>query len=277
MGRSRSDFWFKLEPVASYSAMVAGLSTLRPLSGRYRWKHLEHVLLKNVQRWRMRLLSLRAAGWQAIDNERFAYARNCRPCAAHVSPVAKACHLRVCPFCHARRVESIFLAVQQRVAEYREAGQLVTVASFTRTFITESFVPDDAIGETLCQQIIPLQLERRALFRQKGLRGNKGDCHWITIEPLTNDAQTTGAWRIRHGNLAILPGRWTPQHDFPGMRVCVSPNGRTLAKLTARAFIYPRMWMYGNEELLATMLNVTTGVRFLTRTGKFRGLHEQES
>lgn len=277
MVRDPSDYWFELEPVKSFSAIAEGFSVLRPLCGRFDQKFLDSTLLNLGKHWRMRLQALHLAGWQAIQSEKYAYARNCRPCSCKVTPAkAQPCHLRICPFCHARLVGRTYTRARQLVEARRDKGWPVSVVSFSKVFPLEDaprFCDSDDLAAQLLQEIVPQQLDRRSRYRQHCLDGALGDCHWFAIEPVVTGINT-GAWQVRHGNLAIVAADWQPKYEFDELHVRTMPTGRQLAYLTARAFRYPKTWMVGNEGLVATMLNVTAGVRCFTRTGIFRGTNE---
>lgn len=278
MDRKKSDYAFEISPVYSNSALAAGFAVLHPLYGRRRRGPVQPLLLGLVRRWRMRLQALREAGWQRINSEKFAYARNCRPCISQVSPShAKACCLRICPFCHARFVEAVYNRARAVLERHRDRDRPLAAVSYSRVYTrkeTEAFHFGDDLAAQLLLEVVPQHRQRRSLYRDRVLGRHHGNCHWIAIEPVLSHDLHTGAWQVRHGNLALVDPDWEPPPLRGTLVRRCAPTGRQLAWLVARTFRYPYHWMAGNEQLLATLLNVTASQRFCTRTGVFRGDHE---
>jgi len=268
---------------ASSTAWSSIVSTLAVLSYNVEHASRRDEALKHIIRWRRyRLSQLCDAGFERVaDPRKLMYARNCPPCAVVLRDnESRHCHLRFCPFCHARRVEAIFstlLATSKVLAAEHIPHQAVSL--ITRHADVRNDVIYMVAGQlTPYFQDVVLNARHRdwnKRLRSASLANAYLGYAWYSLEPVVSRTRslfgTVGHWAARHGTVALVPTGWEAGRVNAHIRILEKISNRRLALLVAKTFRYPRLWMRGgqaNTSLVAQMFNIMRRVRTFSKFGE---------
>jgi len=263
-------------PSSTPNMRVAYISTIVPILGHLKAgtypDQLPDALLTVQRYWRGRLNALRHAGWGPVQGKKFGYAWNCPPCCVKVEPRRIPCRLPICPFCFARRVESIYQKVRwlagrrRAVLTYREYNGGTTDA-----------LPDirwDANG-TLndnISELLDIERLRPRTFCAEHLDMSFGSYHWYTVSPTIADAKcpnrVLGHWSRKYSCVAVMPHKWDAAPA--GGVVTALPRPYRLAALVGNVFMYRPGWLFSDPFVMAAFLDAIKGTRFIIPFGEFK-------
>lgn len=270
----RIDHQIKILPYhPSMKAQVTAVNL--PLFGpmaHFRKEHPERLTELRTM-WRKRVLQLKQEGWNAVQNERIVYICNCPPHACGYEPKTQSCNLRICPFCHARRVSAIYTRIRDLIIQTPGS---VRVAAWRRTygFKTDEdriFFDDDMGLSTFSENVNPRHRNIRKQFRKEYMADAIGGVYWYTVAPYTYQRQaadgSAGRWNVLHGCVAVMPGNWK-HWESNYLRVIKDPDDYQLAWLVGRSFQYRRLWLDSSPSVMATFLNATHRDVYVSAFGK---------
>lgn len=258
---------------------VVYYSTILPFGGYVR--ETSQGLITRVQyiqrQWRACAAALRNSGWHPMTTKKFGYARNCPPVGVYCDPPQQPCLLRVCPFCHARKVLELFRKIRTVLHKQTEAVKVVSLRIFYGHAPNQRMpVVYDADG-TLDKSHFDQVLRRHVLFRiqmRYALRDAIGGAHWYTLAPFvyrrTFRDGSCGRWHSMNSCVAIMPEDW--EVTAPRLMYCrQTPNDFALAKLVGHAFRYRAECLtLASAPVLADMLNATRAIKQLSTFGELR-------
>lgn len=258
------------------------ISTLRPLLGKFKLPDMLIPRLKRLQaRWRMRASDLTDHGWAPVQSKlKLAYAHNCPPCSVQVDPQTQRCRLRICPFCHSRRISMLFQqiqALQESNPDIAKAKILSYRAGLGRKQAEWQRIRYDADGSCTAmfeQEILGPNRQVGAKFRSKWLKDAYFTASSCSFAPFTfiNRAadESVGLWWIEHNMLAAVPPDWEPKKWAGSTIVDTSPPPFRLSYLVGHTFRYCPLWMTADPTVVASMLNSLHRVRLFKTTGALR-------
>jgi len=275
---------FRYERVPLSPAGVAAYyATVYPLCGKTNTRSDELLsALRFIRgRWVLRSKELREVGWAACTEDKLEYARNCPPVPVQVMPRTRPCSLRICPFCHARQVMSVFRAVRDFIQEELNGAPVRVIArsyALGHKSVREPIFTDldGSIGTSL-YEVLDRHIPLRRIFRQE-LKQTHGGIYWHTITPVTSEGElpdgSFGNWLIRHACVAVAPPMW--DWSFLKERAVLreSPDDYTLAWMIGKAFRYPEPWLSAEAPMMADFLNHLANTRLRATFGSLRG-HER--
>jgi len=269
----------------SNTAWASIASTLTVLSNGMRTRVGQSKSMGHIIRWRrQRLVSLKDAGLTVLAaDKKLAFARNCPPCAVILREPPQRCGLRLCPFCHARRVEAAFMALDQTrhlLAGANKPHKVIQLTTKVDDIWRDEFKMVAGRLTARFQDVVlnkrhrPYIDEQRQLFLRDAYLGFS----WLTLEPYVYDTgqatTSTGYWKVRHGVIALVPESWNKDPSPAIVRELYPLKSRPLATLTAGALKYPRRWMSGEVNAVAQMFNDSHRVRFFRRFGSMKMAHK---
>ena len=252
------------------------LSVMQPLTGPLTNYRLELVgRLQKIQSWwRSRVKQLKVAGLTGIQSERIVYVCNCPPFACGYEPKMQQCNLRICPFCHARRVAKIYERIRNLMINTPGGAQ---IAAWRRCYGLHGdsariyFDGDMGLENTFCKDVHPRHRTFRHEFRKNYMADAIGGSYWYTIAPYTYPELaadgSAGRWNVLHGCVAVMPHYWKPWKS-ENLRVIRNPDDYQLAWLVGRTFQYRKLWLSSDVTILTALLNATHRDVFLSAFGK---------
>jgi len=267
---------FQLQTLPLHPSMAAQLyAVIHPITGSvtdYKQQIIERLQVIQ-EAWRSRLPALRDAGCEQLQTERLAYIRNCPPSTCAYSPKTQSCNLRICPYCHARRVSNIY----GRLRELLRANPGAKVASWRKYTGHEDdasriyFDADMGLNKTFLRDVYPQQKEFRHVFQQENMTSAIGGVYWYSITPYTYKRiaadGSEGRWNTLHGCCAVMPPDWKSWKS-DDLRVVRQPDDYQLAWLVGRCFQYRQQWLLSDPDIMSAFLNATRGDVFLSAFGR---------
>jgi len=262
----------------SYTSQVEYYSTLAAFCGHFTGKHFSKNVLKFADQWRARLSDLKSAGWKQLQSNKYVWALNCPPCCAKgISAKIMSCNLRICPFCHARKVSAIY----ESVADYclHKSTNLYT---YNRVVggVGGAYLPiyEDAKVNTdfLLNNVLPrFVVAYRKSFRRKFASNAMGGVYWIKLEPvyaIDSPAGIIGSWRIHYEAILVDKGKNTfPEAAGRLKKIDYStkPRRSVIANTVGYTFRYPAGWLKGPVGGFVELLDVSRNRRYMSNLGIF--------
>ena len=266
---------FEIKHLPLHPSIAAEIyAVLQPLTGplqSYR-RELAERLLKIQRQWRRRVLQLKVEGWKQLQSVRSVFVYNCPPCACGYTPKTQPCNLRVCPFCHGRRVASVY----ERIRTLTNFCGQCKVASWRHYFgqydDADRIYYDADMGlSSFCEEVHPRHRNIRKCFRKERMADAIGGVYWYTTAPYTYQTLaadgSAGRWNALHGCIAVMPATWKSWKD-DDLRVISNPDDYQLAWLVGRTFQYRQQWLQSNPKIMTDFLNATHGDVLLSAFGK---------
>lgn len=256
--------------------MVAQIyAVIQPLTGPM--KNVKKQLVTRLQTiqkgWRARQHALKEVGYKQLQTVRSAFVYNCPPSTCGYAPKTQACNLRICPFCHARRVSAAY----ERIRTLRDAnpyGQVVSWRMYMGHKDAQARIYLDAdmgLEGTFLTEVYPQHRKFRREFQKEYMADAIGGVYWYSIAPYTYQELAAdgslGRWNGLHGCCAVMPPNWKSWQSS-NVRVIKQPDDYQLAWLVGRCFQYRQNWLSSDAEIMSTFLNATHGDVFLTAFGK---------
>lgn len=252
------------------------LSVVQPLTGQltdYR-RELVPRLVSIQAMWRRRVFQLHEEGWQAVQSKRVVYIRNCPPSTCGYSPQTQSCNLRICPFCHARRVADVYERIHDLLQSLDGSHKVVAFRKFNGQYSDADRIYLDAdmgLTGTFLKTVYPRHRKFRQTFQKERMSEAIGGIYWYTIAPYTYQKDSIdgsiGRWNGLHGCIAVMPGDWKSWNS-DDVKVIKDPDDYQLAWLVGRTFQYRQQWMTSDPSVCSALLNATHGDIFLTAFGR---------
>lgn len=220
----------------------------------------------------IRNTALRNANYVGNQKSDYQFARNCPPCSMLVKPWSRPCHQSWCLFCVMRKLERMFVKVNNFV-KANDCAVVTIRRNFGYRVDEHRPIMFDSDG-SLVGSVAEIVGEQQAYARQLRtlhLPDTIGGFHWMTIAPDTRRKAReigVGRWLCRHSIVAVVPADWTT--DAEDVWVTVNPPPYTLAKLCGNVFKYRLSWLYSDPVIMAEFLNCIRGTRLLNPFGYFK-------
>ncbi len=284
-----------------YQDIVQRMAVLYPFRGQSRNSDdVRRQTQEMLDQWRARIGSLTSAGWEphlgARSQHSISFVRNCKPTFAISGHRTRCCNLNMlCPFCYARWVREIWMAIDAdfpapdpipRTVDEEAAGRELRaimldeepeepVRQFNNVFrfhvverhhyFTRPVLPlDNQQGITLTQNLTGLLQNivqgRRQLIE---MVDPVGAFVYTTLEPFNNGTE----WRIHHRQIFKL----TPEQDIPtplaeSTRGRITrynrPTRRDILQIVARVCRYPKGLITGNPDRTVQLLATRRAIKF---------------
>lgn len=267
---------FKMTVPRSSPTMKAEyLSVVVPLVGRvpYYPQDLPAAMKRIRQRYQLRICELARIGWASADSSAFVFAQNCPSCCVQCKPSTRPCHLPICPFCFARRVNYVYTKVRALIRA--EKGTMLTYRQFggyIQEYDTGIYFDCDGGLEGNLEEVLAVNHACPRQFREAYLADSVGGFYWYTLAPLVYHQPapdgSCGRWLRLHSCVAVMPPDWTAEID--DTIIIKNPSDFTIAKLIGSIFRYPKGWLASDPVVMTEFLNAIKGKRFLSPFGYFR-------
>lgn len=268
------EFNIELRPYSpSMKAQVMAVS--QPLLGAMQSFRKEHVLQQKAlnKEWCNRAIRLKHEGWRVLQSEKIVYVCNCPPFACGYEPKTQPCKLRICPFCHARKVSDIYTRIQDLIQQIPGS---VKVVAWRRMFGFDTdedriFYDDDMGMRTFTDNVNPRHRTIRTRFQKERVKDALGGIYWYTAAPFTYQRASTdgsvGRWNVLHSCVAVMQADWEPW-ESKYLKVLADPDDYQLAYLVGRSFQFRPLWLRAKADVMASFLNATHREVFLSAFGK---------
>jgi hypothetical protein len=282
MPQIRLDFDFTITGQRlSREARVEYLTAIRPLCGDCDSDYqLSHAIQQLIELRRLRLQELHDYGWWPLQDRKYIWARNCRPCATNVVEYyAQPCKLRTCPFCYGRQMAKVYgdvvttmAAMSKSEKDLRLVGyrQYRTIDRDLNRIYPHGWEDTEPKLLTLWDEIKAY----RKIFQAKMIsRGALGGIQWSGYEPqLTDhidDYGSVGRWYKVHAAVLLMPKNWERFETDHWLAIDEPLTTRSTAGLIGRTFRYPNGWIRTDTEVMLDLLETMGRTRLLHRFGCF--------
>jgi hypothetical protein len=279
------DFDFTIEGQRlSKEARVEYLTGIRPLCGECEtdWQ-LDQAVQYLVKLRRLRFQELRDCGWAPLQNCKYIWARNCRPCAVQVAEYyAQPCRLRTCPFCYGRQMARIYADVVSTMATMSKTHKDLRLIGYRQYRRVERDLNRIYMHgwEDTEPKLLTLWDEikvYRKIFQAEMLqRGALGGIQWSGYEPelygYTDEYGAVGTWNKVHAAVVLMSKDWARFGTDYWLADNERQTHRSTVGLIGRAFRYPNGWMGGgggDANVVLDMLQTVGRTRLLHRFGCF--------
>jgi len=226
--------------------------------------------------WRARLWALRNENWAQIHTDKYWQARNCPPCGFELvmDDLPKTCHLRICPFCHGRRVSSTFMRIHRQLQVHGKLSLIEFHGCYGPRAVGSKIDPIKFLGGRLDEA--PLDnLLRIANVRRRRLRyrfaGDGVGAYQIdiTARHRNRNVAAGGSWATDHRMLVTVADEKLdlPKFKIGQAKYCRVTDAYQLARLVAKAFPYNLSWLYSDATITADLLNILHSRRLFSTIG----------